>query len=68
MRSDSERDRDEVPAEIQTVIGATLTAFLGNKVRIRSVHLVDTPDETSAWATQGRVAVHESHNQRAKHD
>jgi hypothetical protein len=53
-----------IPPETQIAIKAALSAFLGHEIRIRSVELVETPDVATAWATQGRIAVQTSHNQR----
>jgi len=54
-----------IPLQTQVVIKAALSAFLGHEIRIRSVELVETPpDVATAWATQGRIAVQTSHNQR----
>jgi hypothetical protein len=53
-----------IPLETQVAIKAALSAFLGHEIRIRSVQLVETPDVATAWATQGRIAVQTSHNQR----
>ena len=58
-------DSSEIPPEAEAAIKATLTAFLGHKVRIRSVKLLADPDAATTWATQGRVAVQTSHNQRS---
>jgi hypothetical protein len=53
-----------IPLQTQVAIKAALSAFLGHEIRIRSVELVETPDVATAWATQGRIAVQTSHNQR----
>lgn len=53
-----------ISAETQVVVKAALSAFLGHEIRIRSMELVETPDVATAWATQGRIAVQTSHNQR----
>jgi hypothetical protein len=58
------REPAAIPPETQAVIKATLSALLGHKVRIRSVKLVEKADAATAWATQGRIAAHTSHNQR----
>jgi hypothetical protein len=50
--------------ETQVAIKAALGALLGHEIRIRSVELVETRDVATAWATQGRIAVQTSHNQR----
>ena len=54
-----------IPVETQAAIAATISSFLGHKVRIRSVRQLETPDAVTIWTTQGRVAIHESHNERA---
>jgi hypothetical protein len=58
-------DPEEIPPEAEAAIKATLTAFLGQKVQIRSVKLLADPNAAATWVTQGRAAVHASHNQRA---
>jgi len=55
----------EISAETQEAIKATLSAFLGQNIRIRSVKLLQKHDPALAWITQGRIAVQLSHNQRA---
>lgn len=57
-----------IAPETQVVIKAALSAFLGHEIRIRSVKLLETPDVAAAWATQGRIAVQASHNQRTNRD
>jgi hypothetical protein len=58
---------DEVTPETLVVIAAAVTAFLGKKVRIRSARMVrQRADSTSAWAQQGRAAVHGSHHPRLR--
>jgi hypothetical protein len=53
-----------IPPETQALIKATLSTLLGRKVRIRSMKLLEKADAATTWATQGRIAVHTSHNQR----
>jgi hypothetical protein len=49
---------DEVSPETVAILAATITAFLGKKVRIRSARLVQAPHESvSPWAQHGRVFV-----------
>ena len=56
-----------VSPETLVVIAAAVTAFLGKKVRIRSARMLrHQAVSASAWAQQGRVAVHGSHNLRRK--
>jgi hypothetical protein len=51
-----------VEPEILLVIAATVTAFLGKKVRIRSAKMLQSPYEIiNPWAQQGRVSVQASH-------
>lgn len=57
-----------IPSETQEAITTALSAFVGHKVRVRSVKLVDYPDAATTWVTQGRVAVQASHNYRAAGD
>lgn len=53
-----------VSPETHVMIKGVLSTLLGHEVRIRSVELLDTPDAAMSWATQGRVAIQASHNQR----
>jgi hypothetical protein len=58
---------EEVSPETLVVIAAAVTAFLGKKVRIRLAKLLrQRVQSTSAWAQQGRAAVHASHILRRK--
>jgi hypothetical protein len=61
----TDQESTAIPLGTQVVIKAALCAFLGHKVRIHSVKLLETPDVATAWATEGRIAVQTSHNQRA---
>ncbi len=54
----------EIPAETQVAVKEALFTSLGHRVRVRSMRLVENPDGPTNWATQGRVAVQTSHNQR----
>jgi len=56
------------PPEMHSLIEATVSAHLGQRVRIRSVKLVEQPDEAASWATQGRIAIHSSHTGRPARD
>jgi hypothetical protein len=60
--------KDEaVSPETLVVIAAAVTAFLGKKVRIRSAKLLQRRTvAASAWAQQGRAAVHASHHPRLR--
>jgi hypothetical protein len=61
------REQEKVTPETLVVIAAAVTAFLGKKVRIRSAKLVRQRVEgASAWAQQGRAAVHASHHPRLR--
>jgi hypothetical protein len=63
----AQRKDDEVAPETLVVIAAAVTAFLGKKVRIRSAHLLRQKTvAVSAWAQQGRAAVHGSHHPRLR--
>jgi hypothetical protein len=53
----------QISPESLDAIKATLAAFLGQKVRIRSVKLLGTPDPALTWVTQGRIAIQTSHDQ-----
>jgi hypothetical protein len=48
--------------ETLAVIAASVTAFLGKKVRIRSARRLQTPYAVDPWARQGRLIVQTSHN------
>lgn len=60
--TDSASLREELAPETLAVIAASITAFLGKKVRIRSVRTLQTQYEANAWARRGRVLVQGSHN------
>ena len=51
-----------VTPETLAVIAASITAFLGKKVRIRSARALETPYGVQRWARQGRLTVQASHN------
>jgi methylmalonyl-CoA carboxyltransferase 12S subunit len=51
-----------VTPEVLAVIAASVTAFLGKKVRIRSAKALETPYAVQRWARQGRLIVQTSHN------
>ncbi len=51
-----------VTSEMLAVIAASITAFLGKKVRIRSATVLETPYADQRWARQGRLIVQTSHN------
>lgn len=54
---------DGITPEILAVLESAANSFLGKKVRIVSVRLAsEPPARPSAWATQGRDIIHESHN------
>ena len=53
----------EVGPEIIAILAASVTAFLGKKVRIRSAKMLQTPYEiVNPWAQRGRVFIHASRN------
>lgn len=52
-----------IPPEVMRAISATLAEHCGRYVAIRSVKKLAAPSAaSSAWAQQGRVVVHASHN------
>ncbi|MFZ0313633.1 MAG: hypothetical protein WAL85_13075 [Candidatus Korobacteraceae bacterium] len=53
---------DEVTPKTVSIIAAAVTEFLGKKVRIRSVKVLQQPDGVSRWVRQGRAIVQGSHN------
>jgi len=61
----SAQESTEISPETRAVIAATLSAFLGHPVRIRSVKMLEKPDEATTWVTYGRIAIQSSHNPRA---
>jgi len=62
-----QREQEKVTPETLVVIAAAVTAFLGKKVRIRSAKLLrQRVVGASAWAQQGRAAVHGSHHPRLR--
>ncbi|HIJ63008.1 MAG TPA: hypothetical protein HPQ04_09990 [Rhodospirillaceae bacterium] len=53
----------EVSPEVVAILAASITAFLGKKVRIRSAKMLQTPYEiVNPWAQRGRVFIHASRN------
>jgi hypothetical protein len=44
------------------MIAATVTAFLGKKVRVRSAKRLPPMDPLGRWERQGRMSVQGSHN------
>ena len=62
-----QQEQEKVTPETLVVIAAAVTAFLGKKVRIRSAKLLrQRVFGASAWAQQGRAAVHGSHHPRLR--
>jgi methylmalonyl-CoA carboxyltransferase 12S subunit len=62
-----EEKQEEVAPEILVLIAASVTAFLGKKVRIRSAKMLQSPYEiVNPWSQQGRVFVQASHNLRSR--
>ena len=51
-----------ITPETLAVIAASVAAFLGKKVRIRSARVLETPYAVERWARQGRLIVQTSHN------
>ncbi|MGB7552948.1 MAG: hypothetical protein WBM04_01145 [Candidatus Korobacteraceae bacterium] len=51
-----------ITPETLAVIAASVTTFLGKKVRIRSARTLQTPYTVEPWARQGRLMVQTSHN------
>jgi hypothetical protein len=51
-----------VTPEVLAVIAASVTTFLGKKVRIRSARVLETPYAVQRWARQGRFIIQTSHN------
>ncbi len=62
MDSKSNASNDEVTPRTVSIIAAAVTEFLGQKVRIRSVKMLQEPDAVSRWVRQGRAMVQGSHN------
>ncbi|MGA2369852.1 MAG: hypothetical protein ACLPPV_21895 [Candidatus Korobacteraceae bacterium] len=62
MDSKSHSSNDEVTPKTVSIIAAAVTEFLGKKVRIRSVKVLQEPDAVSRWVSQGRAMVQGSHN------
>ena len=53
----------EVSPDVVAILAASITAFLGKKVRIRSAKMLQTPYEiVNPWAQRGRVFIHASRN------
>ena len=54
---------DGITPAVVSVIAAAAAAFVGRKVRILSVRLLDEANgDSSAWASQGRDMIQSSHN------
>ncbi len=62
------QDAAQISAETQDAIRATLSAFLGRKIQIRSVKPLESHDAAMTWITQGRIAIQASHNQFVSHE
>lgn len=58
----------QISPETEEAIKATLSAFLGQKIQIRSVKLLESHDLAIPWVTQGRIAIQASHNQFVSHE
>jgi len=58
---------EQITPEMMSVIAASVTAFLGKKVRILSARKLESPRPgLSPWSQQGRVFVQASHNLRSR--
>ena len=58
---------NQVTPEMQVVIAAAVTAFLGKKVRLRSAKMLRSQHGvTNSWSQQGRMLIHASHNLRLR--
>jgi hypothetical protein len=57
-----------ISSKTEEAITATLSAFLGQKVQIRSIKLLENHDLSVPWVTQGRIAIQASHNQFVSHE
>jgi len=62
MDSKSSSSNEEVTPKTVSIIAAAVTEFLGKKVRIRSVKVLQERDAVSRWVRQGRAMVQGSHN------
>lgn len=52
-----------ITSEIVAVIEAAVAAFVGKKVRILSIRMVEeNAGDSNAWASQGRDMIQSSHN------
>jgi outer membrane murein-binding lipoprotein Lpp len=57
----------EVTPEIQVLLAAAATAYLGKNVRIRSARTLQSHyGSVNLWAQQGRVSIQASHNPRLR--
>ncbi len=57
----------EVTSEIQVLLAAAATAYLGKNVRVRSARTLQSPyGIVNPWAQQGRVSIQASHNPRLR--
>ena len=57
----------EVTPEIQVLLAAAATAYLGKNVRVRSARTLESPyGIVNPWAQQGRVSIQASHNPRLR--
>jgi hypothetical protein len=65
---DTHHEAVQISGETQEAIRATLSAFLGRKIQIRSVKPLESHDAAMTWITQGRIAIQASHNQFVSHE
>jgi hypothetical protein len=63
VSSSSNHEPPQISRETEEAIKATLSAFLGQTIRIRSVKLVENRPTEANWVTQGRMAIQASHSQ-----
>ena len=56
-------EQEEIPAEIVAAIAAAAAVFLGRRLRIRSIEMLNpSRQQTDKWIRQGRALVQTSHN------
>lgn len=60
--SEPRKSATGVPDEVLAIIAASVSAFLGNKARVRHVRPVKSG--LDSWRIQGRLAIQGSHNVR----
>ena len=56
-------EQEEIPAEIVAAIAAAAAVFLGRRLRIRSIEMLNPSRHPEGrWIHQGRTLVQASHN------